>query len=107
MGMLKAAMTWVVTDADLRARESFKLGHRRLQGRCSHEALREDEESATIRLWDLLGHRRTGRLLNIGAGSYSDPLWAIALQRNVTGLFLDPAGPAQRVAVTGRHTLCE
>ena len=97
MGMLKAAMTWEVTDADLRARESFKLGHRHLQDRCSHEALREDEESATVRLWDLLGHRRTGRLLNIGAGSYSDPLWAIALQRNVTGLFLDPVGPPKKL----------
>ena len=93
MGMSDTARTWVVTDADLLARESFQLGHRQLLDRCSHEALREDEDSAAIRLWDMLGHRRTGRLLNIGAGSWRDPLWEIALHRNVTGLFVDPVGP--------------
>ena len=93
MGMSDTAITWVVTDADLLARESFQLGHRQLLERCSHEALREDEDSAAIRLWDMLGHRRTGRLLNLGAGSWRDPLWEIALHRNVTGLFVDPVGP--------------
>ncbi|CAE7903988.1 B'ETA, partial [Symbiodinium microadriaticum] len=93
MGMLASAAKWVVTDADLRARESFQFGHRQLPDRCSQVALHEDDESAAVRLWDMLGQGRTRRLLNFGAGSWSDPLWAVALQRNATGLFVDPVGP--------------
>ncbi|CAE7829685.1 PPP2R5D [Symbiodinium sp. CCMP2592] len=97
MGMLVSATKWVVTDADLRARESFQFGHRQIPDRCSQVAQQEDDESAAVRLWDMLGRGRSARLLNFGAGSWSDPLWAIALQRNATGLFVDPTGPPKEL----------
>ncbi|CAE6939251.1 PPP2R5D [Symbiodinium natans] len=96
MGMPLSATKWVVTDADVQEREAFQLGHRQLADRCSHEALHEDEEEATVRLWDSLPDR-SGRIVNFGAGSWVDPLWAVALQRNATGLFVDPMGPPKEL----------
>jgi len=40
----------------------------------------------------------TGRLVNLGAGSWRDPLWELVEFRNVTrAVFVDPGGPPEGV----------
>lgn len=67
---------------------------------CSLAALQEDEREATLRLYDAMAEKMvmTGRLVNLGAGSWRDPLWELVEFRNVTrAVFVDPGGPPEGV----------
>ncbi|CAJ1345167.1 unnamed protein product [Effrenium voratum] len=86
---------------DDEVRRAYSYGHALTGGRCAEAALMEDEDQVVLGLHDQLKAKvhMTGWTVNFGAGSYEDPFWILAQQRNSSGIFVDPTGVPKDLSV--------
>jgi len=91
------------------SRMQWRHGQQASQGRCAEED--DSGLEPAVHLHDQLlsgGAAMTGLMVNLGAGAWDDPLYALARQRNLSGVFIDPMGPAEGLSLpAGVHFLSE
>eukprot|EP00913_Durusdinium_trenchii_P023999 g22538.t1 len=94
-GMRPGAARQEVSEEDEAARALYRFGRLSGHPNCGPEALREDDGAVMLEAFDRLAAQvpMSRKLVNLGGGSWRDPLWDLAEHRNASGLFVDPLGP--------------